>query len=115
MIDRSNTQYVATRRHDPTLGGSTRQQIDAKASKYSTDFTIQSMNPLRLLQQLLNLEILHISPRKHPHQLALPSTRLSAKVIEALHTTHQPGSLGCRDTTVRHDLSMHQDKTLVIS
>lgn len=72
------------------------------------------MNSLRLLHQLLHLKVLHIAAREHPHKLALATTRLPTKVVEALHRTNQPGRLGCRHAPIRHDLSMHENQTLVI-
>lgn len=72
------------------------------------------VNSLRLLHQLLHLEVLHVTPGEHPHQLALTTTGLATKVVEALHGTNQPGRLGGRNPPIRHDLAMHQDQTLVI-
>ena len=72
------------------------------------------MDPLTLLHQLLDLEVLNITPGKHAQQFSLPATRLALEVIEALHATNQPGSLGRRDTAVRDNLAMHQNQALVI-
>lgn len=72
------------------------------------------VDALRLLEQLLNLEVLHITPSEHLHQLALAAASLAFKVVESLHTANQPRGLGGRDTAVRNNLSMHKDQTLII-
>ena len=75
----------------------------------------QLVNLLTLLQQFLNLEVFSITLGEHANQLALTSTGLTSKVIEALNAANQPGSVSGGDSTVRVNLAMHQDQTLIIS
>lgn len=74
----------------------------------------QLVNLLTLLQQFLDLEVFSIALGEHANQLALTSTGLTTKVIEALNAANQPGSVRGRNSTVRVNLAVHKNQTLLI-
>jgi hypothetical protein len=90
------------------------QVIEVEPDGINGDALNDLVDALSLLEQLLNLEVLHIAASEHLHKLALPTTSLALEVIESLHTANQPRSLSSRHTAVRNNLSMHKDQSLII-